>query len=341
MQINDKSGITEYMASSKRYDAMKYNRCGKSGLLLPAISLGLWHNFGEVDNMFNARKILRTAFDLGITHFDLANNYGPPFGSAEETFGLLFKKDFKQYRDELIISTKAGYDMWPGPYGNLGSRKYLIASIDQSLKRLGLDYVDIFYHHRPDPDTPLEETMVALSDIVRQGKALYVGISNYEPKETAEAAKILKELKVPFVLHQARYSLFDRWVEDGLLKTLEDNGVGCIAFSPLAQGMLTDKYLKGIPKDSRAGKNFTYLNEEQVQDNMNKIQELNEIAKNRGQKLSQMAIGWLLAQQSITSVLVGASSSDQLKENVKALENLTFSKKELELIEDVLKFSAT
>ena len=341
MQINDKSGITEYMASSKRYDAMKYNRCGKSGLLLPAISLGLWHNFGEVDNMFNARKILRTAFDLGITHFDLANNYGPPFGSAEETFGLLFKKDFKQYRDELIISTKAGYDMWPGPYGNLGSRKYLIASIDQSLKRLGLDYVDIFYHHRPDPDTPLEETMVALSDIVRQGKALYVGISNYEPKETAEAANILKELKVPFVLHQARYSLFDRWVEDGLLKTLEDNGVGCIAFSPLAQGMLTDKYLKGIPKDSRAGKNFTYLNEEQVQDNMNKIQELNEIAKNRGQKLSQMAIGWLLAQQSITSVLVGASSSDQLKENVKALENLTFSKKELELIEDVLKFSAT
>ena len=341
MQINDKSGITEYMASSKRYDAMKYNRCGKSGLLLPAISLGLWHNFGEIDNMFNARKILRTAFDLGITHFDLANNYGPPFGSAEETFGLLFKKDFKQYRDELIISTKAGYDMWPGPYGNLGSRKYLIASIDQSLKRLGLDYVDIFYHHRPDPDTPLEETMVALSDIVRQGKALYVGISNYEPKETTEAANILKELKVPFVLHQARYSLFDRWVEDGLLKTLEDNGVGCIAFSPLAQGMLTDKYLKGIPKDSRAGKNFTYLNEEQVQDNMNKIQELNEIAKNRGQKLSQMAIGWLLAQQSITSVLVGASSSDQLKENVKALENLTFSKKELELIEDVLKFSAT
>ncbi|WP_117883346.1 L-glyceraldehyde 3-phosphate reductase [Aureibaculum luteum] len=341
MQINDKSGITEYMASSKRYDTMKYNRCGKSGLLLPAISLGLWHNFGEVDNMFNARNILRTAFDLGITHYDLANNYGPPFGSAEETFGLLFKKDFKQYRDELIISTKAGYDMWPGPYGNLGSRKYLIASIDQSLKRLGLDYVDIFYHHRPDPDTPLEESMVALSDIVRQGKALYVGISNYEPKETAEAAKILKELKVPFVLHQARYSLFDRWVEDGLLKTLEDNGVGCIAFSPLAQGMLTDKYLKGIPKDSRAGKNFTYLNEEQVQNNINKIQELNEIAKNRGQKLSQMAIGWLLAQQSITSVLVGASSSDQLKENVKALENLTFSNKELELIEDVLRFSAT
>ncbi|MBJ2173010.1 L-glyceraldehyde 3-phosphate reductase [Aureibaculum sp. A20] len=341
MQINDKSGITEYMASSKRYDAMKYNRCGKSGLLLPAISLGLWHNFGEVDNMFNARKILRTAFDLGITHFDLANNYGPPFGSAEETFGLIFKKDFKQYRDELIISTKAGYDMWPGPYGNLGSRKYLIASIDQSLKRLGLEYVDIFYHHRPDPDTPLEETMVALSDIVRQGKALYVGISNYEPKETAEAAKILKELKVPFVLHQARYSLFDRWVEDGLLETLEDNGVGCIAFSPLAQGMLTDKYLKGIPKDSRAGKNFTYLNTEQIQENIDKIQELNEIAKNRGQKLSQMAIGWLLSQQSITSVLVGASSSDQLKENVKALENLKFSNKEMELIEDVLKFSAT
>ncbi|MCL4135905.1 UNVERIFIED_CONTAM: hypothetical protein GTU68_021230 [Idotea baltica] len=320
---------------------MKYNRCGKSGLQLPAISLGLWHNFGEVDNMFNARNILRTAFDLGITHFDLANNYGPPFGSAEETFGLILKKDFKQYRDELLISTKAGYDMWSGPYGNLGSRKYLIASIDQSLKRMGLDYVDIFYHHRPDPDTPLEETMVALSDIVRQGKALYVGISNYEPKETAEAAKILKELRVPFVLHQARYSLLDRWVEDGLLDTLENNGVGCIAFSPLAQGMLTDKYLNGIPKDSRAGKNFTYLDREQVKNNLNKIQELNKIAQNRGQKLSQMSIAWLLAQQNITSVLVGASSPEQLKENFKALEKLKFSNKELGVIQDILNFTST
>lgn len=341
MQINDKSGLTEYKASSKRYDAMKYNRCGKSGLLLPAISLGLWHNFGGVDNQFNAQNILRTAFDLGITHFDLANNYGPPFGSAEETFGLIFKKDFKHYRDELIISTKAGYDMWPGPYGNLGSRKYLIASIDQSLKRMGLDYVDIFYHHRPDPDTPLEETMIALSDIVRQGKALYVSISNYQPKETAEAAKVLKELKVPFVLHQARYSLFDRWVEDGLLETLENNGVGCIAFSPLAQGMLTDKYLNEIPKDSRAGKNFTYLDTQQVENNLNKIKELNKIAENRGQKLSQMAIAWLLAQQNITSVLVGASSSEQLKENVKSLDKLTFSKDELSVIDDVLMFTST
>ncbi|MDY7393801.1 L-glyceraldehyde 3-phosphate reductase [Aureibaculum sp. 2210JD6-5] len=337
MQINDKSGIIEYRASSKRYDAMKYNRCGKSGLLLPAISLGLWHNFGGIDSMFNARNILRTAFDLGITHFDLANNYGPPFGSAEETFGLILKKDFKPYRDELIISTKAGYDMWPGPYGNLGSRKYLIASLDQSLKRMGLDYVDIFYHHRPDPDTPLEETMIALSDIVRQGKALYVGISNYQPRETAEAAKILNELKVPFVLHQARYSMFDRWVENGLLETLENNGVGCIAFSPLAQGMLTDKYLNGIPKDSRAGKSLTYLDSEQVQNNLNKIQELNKIAENRGQKLSQMAIAWLLVQQNVTSVLVGASSSEQLKENVKALDELEFSEKELGVIDDVLK----
>jgi len=341
MQINDKSGITEYKAPFERYDAMQYNRCGKSGLQIPAISLGLWHNFGGVDSMLNARNILRSAFDLGITHFDLANNYGPPFGSAEETFGLIFKKDFKRYRDELCIATKAGFDMWPGPYGNLGSRKYLIASIDQSLKRMGLDYVDIFYHHRPDPDTPLEETMIALSDIVRQGKALYVGISNYAPKETAEAAKFLKELKVPFVLHQARYSLFDRWVENGLLETLENNGVGCIAFSPLAQGMLTDKYLKGIPKDSRAGKNFTYLDTEQVTNNLNKIRELNTIANNRGQKLSQMAIAWLLAQQNVTSVLVGASSSKQLQENVKSLDKLVFSKEELTLIEDVLKFTST
>ena len=332
MQINDKSGITEYVADSKRYDTMKYNRCGKSGVLLPAISLGLWHNFGFVDNQHNAREILRTAFDLGITHFDLANNYGPPYGSAEENFGMLFKKDFQNYRDELFIASKAGYDMWPGPYGNFGSRKYLMASMDQSLKRMGLDYVDIFYHHRPDPDTPLEETMVALADIVRQGKALYVGISNYQPKETAEAAALLKELKVPFVLHQARYSIFDRWVEDGLLNTLEDNGVGCIAFSPLAQGMLTNKYVNGIPEDSRAAKNLTYLDRGQVENNLHKIKNLAALADKRGQKLSQMAIAWLLNRPAITSVLVGASSANQLKENVKALDNLAFSEEEMHII---------
>lgn len=332
MQINDKSGITEYVADSKRYDTMKYNRCGKSGVLLPAISLGLWHNFGFVDNQHNAREILRTAFDLGITHFDLANNYGPPYGSAEENFGMLFKKDFQNYRDELFIASKAGYDMWPGPYGNFGSRKYLMASMDQSLKRMGLDYVDIFYHHRPDPDTPLEETMVALADIVRQGKALYVGISNYQPKETAEAAALLKELKVPFVLHQARYSIFDRWVEDGLLNTLEDNGVGCIAFSPLAQGMLTNKYVNGIPEDSRAAKNLTYLDREQVENNLHKIKNLATLADKRGQKLSQMAIAWLLNRPAITSVLVGASSANQLIENVKALDNLAFSEEEMQII---------
>lgn len=332
MQINDKSGVTNYMADSERYKTMQYNRCGKSGVLLPAISLGLWHNFGFVDNQQNAREILRTAFDLGITHFDLANNYGPPYGSAEENFGMLFKKDFKSYRDELFIASKAGYDMWPGPYGNLGSRKYLIASIDQSLKRMDLDYVDIFYHHRPDPDTPLEETMGALADIVRQGKALYVGISNYEPKETAEAAAILKELKTPFVLHQAKYSIFDRWVEGGLLDTLEDKGVGCIAFSPLAQGMLTNKYINGIPKDSRAAKNFTYLDKKQVEANLEKIKNLAALADKRGQKLSQMAIAWLLNRPAVSSVLVGASSSGQLKENIKALDNLDFSKEEMDII---------
>ncbi|WP_298476016.1 L-glyceraldehyde 3-phosphate reductase [uncultured Maribacter sp.] len=332
MKINDKSGVTNYVADSERYNTMKYNRCGKSGVLLPAISLGLWHNFGFVDNQNNAREILRTAFDLGITHFDLANNYGPPYGSAEENFGMLYKKDFKPYRDELFIASKAGYDMWPGPYGNLGSRKYIMASIDQSLKRMGLDYVDIFYHHRPDPDTPLEETMVALADIVRQGKALYVGISNYQPKETAEAAALLKELRVPFVLHQARYSIFDRWVEDGLLNTLENNGVGCIAFSPLAQGMLTNKYVNGIPEDSRAAKNLTYLDREQVENNLHKIKNLAAVAEKRGQKLSQMAIAWLLNRPAITSVLVGASSAKQLIENVKALDNLVFSQEEKKII---------
>ncbi|GAA4969167.1 L-glyceraldehyde 3-phosphate reductase [Algibacter aquimarinus] len=336
MQINDKSQITEYKAAENRYHTMTYNRSGKSGVLLPAISLGLWHNFGFVDSIQNARAILRCAFDLGITHFDLANNYGPPYGSAEENFGTIFNKDFKNYRDELFIATKAGYDMWPGPYGNLGSRKYLISSLDQSLKRMNLDYVDVFYHHRPDPDTPMEETMGALTDIVRQGKALYVAISNYNPAETQKAAALLKASNTPFILHQARYSMFDRWVEDGLLDTLEKNGVGCITFSPLAQGMLTDKYLNGIPKDSRAAKDLTYLNTETVNNNIDKIHQLAEIANNRGQKLSQMAIAWILRQPQVASVLIGASSTNQLKENVKALDNLEFTSEELQLIDKIV-----
>jgi len=336
MEINDKSGVKSYLAEEGRYDSMTYNRAGKSGVLLPAISLGLWHNFGFVDDLKNGRDILRTAFDLGITHLDFANNYGPPPGSAEENFGTIFKQDFKAYRDELFIATKAGYGMWPGPYGDFGSRKYLISSLDQSLKRMGLDYVDIFYHHRPDPDTPLEETMGGLADIVRQGKALYVGISNYGPEDTQKAAKLLKDLKVPFILHQARYSMFDRWVEDGLLDTLENSGLGCIAFSPLEQGMLTDKYLKGIPKNSRAGNDSIFLNAETVQSNIEKIQNLNTIAQKRGQKLSQMAIAWLLRKPQITSVLVGSSSSNQLKENVKALDNLVFNHEELKLIDGII-----
>ncbi|MDO5980628.1 L-glyceraldehyde 3-phosphate reductase [Flavivirga spongiicola] len=335
MQINDKFGATNYQASNQRYDTMTYKRSGKSGVLLPAISLGLWHNFGFVDNLQNGRDIIRCAFDLGITHLDLANNYGPPYGSAEENFGTIFKKDFKPYRDELFIATKAGYDMWPGPYGDLGSRKYLISSLDQSLKRMGLDYVDVFYHHRPDPDTPLEETMGALADIVRQGKALYVGISNYDPEGTQKAAEILKSLNVPFILHQARYSMFDRWVEDGLLDTLEQNGVGCIAFSPLAQGMLTEKYLKGIPEGSRASKDH-FLNADTVNTHIGKIQHLNAIAQERGQKLSQMAIAWILRQPQVASVLVGASSPNQLKENIKAVDNLDFSEDELKLINGII-----
>ncbi len=336
MQINDKSGATEFLASSARYDSMTYKRTGNSGVLLPAISLGLWHNFGFVDSIQNAREVLRCAFDLGITHFDLANNYGPPYGSAEENFGTILKRDFKSYRDELFIATKAGYDMWPGPYGNLGSRKYLIASLDQSLKRMGLDYIDVFYHHRPDPETPLEETMGALADIVRQGKALYVAISNYKPKETQKAAELLKASNTPFILHQARYSMFDRWIEEELLETLENNGVGCITFSPLAQGMLTDKYLNGIPEGSRAAKNMTYLTSETVQSNLKKIQGLNTIAQNRGQKLSQMAIAWILRHKQVASVLIGASSANQLKENVKALDNLGFTDEELQLIDGIV-----
>lgn len=336
MGIYNKNQSSEYKASSERYNTMTYKRSGKSGVLLPAISLGLWHNFGHVDNIKNAKEVLKCAFDLGIVHLDLANNYGPPPGSAEENFGSILKSDFKSYRDELFIATKAGYLMWDGPYGEWGSRKYLISSLDQSLKRMNLDYVDVFYHHRPDPNTPLEETMGTLADIVRQGKALYVGISNYQPEETQKAAELLRASKTPFILHQARYSMFDRWVEDGLLKTLEHNGVGCITFSPLAQGMLTERYLNGIPKDSRAGGDSVFLNEDTVSRNIEKIKKLNEIARNRGQKLSQMAIAWILRQPQVASVLIGASSPDQLKENVKALDNLEFTDEELKLIDGIV-----
>lgn len=337
MTINDHNPLPTYTAAHDRYDNMKYRRCGKSGILLPMISLGLWHNFGHSDDFKSACTILRTAFDLGITHFDLANNYGPPYGAAEETFGRILKKDFKPYRDELIISTKAGWDMWPGPYGNLGSRKYLIASLDQSLKRMGLDYVDVFYHHRPDPDTPLEETMGALDHIVRQGKALYVGISQYNAKDTAKAAKILKELGTPCFIHQPRYNMFDRWVEDGLLDVIGKEGIGSIAFSPLGQGVLTNKYLDGFPEDSRAVKDARYLNKSQITDEkLGKVRKLNDIAKKRGQSLAQMAIAWLLKDERISTVLVGVSKAEQLIDNVQTLKNLNFSENELKDIEEIL-----
>jgi L-glyceraldehyde 3-phosphate reductase len=327
-----------YSAAEDRYDRMQYRRCGKSGIKLPLISLGLWHNFGNQDNFENGRAILRSAFDHGITHFDLANNYGPPYGSAEENFGRLFKEDFKPYRDELIISSKAGWDMWPGPYGNFGSRKYLIASLDQSLQRMGLDYVDIFYHHRPDLETPLEETMGALDQIVRSGKALYVGISQYKAEETARAAELLKAMGTPFLIHQPRYNMMDRWVEeDKLLDTLEKVGVGSIVFSPLEQGILTGKYLNGIPKDSRAATPGTYLSEDQITPEVvEQVKKLNEIAENRNQSLAQMAIAWLLKDQRVTSVLIGASKVEQLKNNVEALQNLEFSNEELQKIESIL-----
>jgi L-glyceraldehyde 3-phosphate reductase len=328
----------EYKAFEHRYSNMPYRRCGKSGLKLPSISLGLWQNFSDFDLFDNCRSILREAFENGITHFDLANNYGPPPGSAEETFGRVMQKDFRPYRDEMIIATKAGYDMWPGPYGDFGSKKYLVASLDQSLKRMGLDYVDIFYHHRPDPETPLEETMLALDLIVKQGKALYVGISNYSAQQSEAAIKILKELKTPFIIHQAKYSMFERWVENGLLNVLEDNGAGCIAFSPLAQGMLTDKYLNGIPEGSRAWRAHTSLNPDQVSEsNIAKARKLNEIALERGQSLAQMAIAWLLKDERITSVLIGASKTSQLKNSLEALDNLFFSAHELDRIETILK----
>ncbi|WP_194976519.1 L-glyceraldehyde 3-phosphate reductase [Aquiflexum lacus] len=337
MKINDQQPLPNYIANETRYDHMPFRRCGKSGIQLPLISLGLWHNFGHNADFKNARTILRQAFDFGITHFDLANNYGPPYGSAEENFGRIMEKDFRPYRDELIISTKAGWDMWPGPYGNLGSRKYLIASLDQSLKRMGLDYVDIFYHHRPDPETPLEETMGALDHIVRQGKALYVGISQYSAEDTAKAHQILKDLGTPLFIHQPRYSMFDRWVENGLLDVIGEKGVGSIAFSPLEQGVLTDKYLKGIPEDSRIAKDGRYLKESQISDEvLSKVGALNKIALNRGQSLAQMAIAWLLKDERVTTVLVGVSKPEQLADNVNAVKNLNFTESELKEIEKIL-----
>ena len=327
-----------YQPSAARYDKMQYRRCGKSGIKLPAISLGLWHNFGHVDVMENFRKILHLAFDSGITHFDLANNYGPPPGSAETNFGKILKEDFAGYRDEMIISTKAGYHMWEGPYGEWGSKKYLVSSLDQSLKRMGLDYVDIFYHHRPDPDTPIEETMSALDLIVRQGKALYAGISNYNAEEADKAISILKELGTPCLIHQPKYSMFVRDAEDGLLDVLEKDGVGCIPFSPLAQGLLTDKYLHGIPEDSRAAKSTGFLQTNQVTDEVvAKIKRLNELALQRGQTLAQMALAWLLKDARVTSVLIGASKAGQLADSLKALDNIEFSGDELSKIEAILK----
>jgi L-glyceraldehyde 3-phosphate reductase len=327
-----------YTANNDRYRDMKYNRVGNSGLLLPAISLGLWHNFGGVDAYENGKAMLRKAFDLGITHFDLANNYGPPPGSAEEMFGKMMKTDFAPYRDEMVISTKAGYHMWEGPYGEWGSKKYLIASLDQSLKRMGLDYVDVFYSHRPDPNTPLEETMGALDQIVRKGKALYVGISSYDAVQTAEAVKILNDLGTPLLIHQPSYSMFNRWIEDGLQNVLSENGVGSIAFCPLEQGLLTNKYISGIPSDSRAAKANTYLDKDRVTDQvLNRVRQLNELAVERGQNLAQMALAWILREGRVTSALIGASKVSQIEENVAALNNLEFTAEELARIEEILK----
>lgn len=329
-----------YLPNEQRYQSMEYRRCGHSGLKLPAISLGLWHNFGHIDVLDNARKILRVAFDNGITHFDLANNYGPPAGSAEENFGKIFKDDFTAYRDELIISTKAGWGMWPGPYGDWGSKKYLVASLDQSLKRMGLDYVDIFYHHRPDPETPLEETMGTLDLMVRQGKALYVGISSYQPEETTKAIEILKQLGTPCLIHQPKYSMFDRWVEDGLLDVLGKNGVGCIPFSPLAQGLLTNKYLKGIPQGSRASSNRGNgaIDVDQVSDEkINKVRQLNVLAEERGQNLAQMALAWILKDKRVSSVLIGVSKPAQVLDSIRCLENHLFTEEELKKIDAILK----
>lgn len=326
-----------YLANEQRYDKMIYNRVGNSGLKLPAISLGLWHNFGDVDTLSNQREIIHGAFDMGITHFDLANNYGPPAGSAEINFGRILKEDLKPYRDELIISSKAGYYMWPGPYGEWGSKKNLIASCDQSLERLGLDYVDIFYHHRPDSETPLSETAHALDLLVRQGKALYVGLSNYSAADTKKMSVILKAQGTPFIIHQPSYSLFNRWIEDGLKDVLVEEDLGAIAFSPLAQGLLTNRYLNGVPEDSRASRSDSpFLSEENVVQTMDKVKKLNDIAAKRGQTLAEMAIAWILRDGIITSVLVGASRLSQLQDNVKALDNLAFNKEELAAIEAII-----
>jgi L-glyceraldehyde 3-phosphate reductase len=327
----------QYQPDKDRYQTMKYRRCGNSGILLPSISLGLWHNFGDTDIYQKATQVIHKAFDLGITHFDLANNYGPPPGSAEENFGKVLSRDLKAYRDELIISSKAGYLMWPGPYGEWGSRKYLISSCDQSLKRMGLEYVDIFYSHRPDPDTPLEETMGALNHLVRQGKALYAGISNYSPEQTLRASKILKDLGTPCLIHQPKYSMFARTPENGLLDILEKENIGCITFSPLAQGLLTDRYLKGVPENSRIASASPFLSQNHLtEENINKIRQLNELALQRGQSLAQMAIAWLLKNQRVTSVLIGASSTEQLINNAGSLNNLDFSNDELNLINKIL-----
>jgi L-glyceraldehyde 3-phosphate reductase len=325
-----------YVADEKRYDSMQYRRSGRSGIQLPTISLGLWHNFGGDDNLENGRAMLRRAFDLGITHFDLANNYGPPYGSAEETFGQIFKKDFRPYRDELIISTKAGWDMWPGPYGDFGSRKYMLASLDQSLKRMGLAYVDIFYHHRPDPDTPMEESMGALDTAVRSGRALYAGISAYDPEQTTRALKILRDLGTPCLIHQPKYSMFVRDPEQGLLDVLGKEGVGSIVFSPLAQGLLSDRYLQGIPSDSRAARD-SYLKKKDIgKDKLTRIRALNKVAKQRGQTLAEMAVAWVLRDPRVTSALIGASKVSQVADNVAALKNLKFSAEELKKIDSIL-----
>ncbi|MFM9327866.1 L-glyceraldehyde 3-phosphate reductase [Paenibacillus mesotrionivorans] len=326
-----------YQAATERYGSMKYNRCGRSGLKLPAISLGLWHNFGGTDTFENGRAMIRRAFDLGITHFDLANNYGPPPGSAELMFGQLLKTDLAPYRDELIISTKAGYHMWEGPYGDWGSRKYLLSSLDQSLKRMGLDYVDIFYSHRPDPETPIEETMMALDHAVRSGKALYVGISNYTAEQTAVAAKVLKELGTPLLIHQPKYSMLNRWIENGLQDVLEENGVGSIAFCPLAQGLLTNKYVAGIPTDSRAARNGFLKERDITEETITKVNKLIQVAAARGQSLAQMALVWALRGGRLTSALIGASRVSQIEENVAALANSDFTQEELDLIEEILK----
>lgn len=326
-----------YKADASRYDSMQYNRVGKSGLKFPAVSLGFWHNFGSKDNYDNMKQMCRTAFDLGITQFDLANNYGPVYGSAESNFGRLMEEDFRPYRDELVITTKAGYDMWDGPYGNWGSRKYLMASLDQSLKRMKVDYVDIFYHHRMDPDTPLEETMQTLADIVRSGKALYAGVSNYNKEYTEKAVSILKELHCPFIVNQRRYSIFDRTIEeDGVKKYCKEAGVGIIAFSPLAQGMLTDKYLEGIPQDSRIARDNRFLHKSDLtEERLRQIAELNELAKQRGQTLAQMALSWVLKDDEVCSVLIGASKPSQIKENIAIVEQTAFSEEELKTIEKI------